>query len=232
MIGRYRWLLFDLDNTLMDFHAASEIAFVELMREYGLLEDEIDYPRYHEINGRVWHDFEAGKIDAITLRGRRFEEYFEAVNVRPVSGLQANEDYLKIVAQHPIMIDGAYDLLKAVAPHYQLAIITNGLKEVQRKRLDAADITHYFDAITVSDEIGVAKPDPRYFDHAISLMQYDEKDKMLVIGDSLLSDILGANRSGIDSCWHNLKRKPNTTHAAPTYEVHNLIALRELLTNQ
>lgn len=231
MDKKYEWLLFDLDNTLMDFHAASEIAFTELMHDYGLLDNEIDYALYHEINGKVWHDFETGKIDALTLRGRRFDEYFDAVKVHPKTGIQANYDYLNIVAQHPIMIKGAYELLEVLAPHYKMAIITNGLKEVQRKRLDAAKITSYFECIIVSDEIGWAKPHTSYFEHTIEQMEYKDKSKMLVIGDSLLSDILGANKSGIDSCWHNLKGKPNKTVAVPTYEVSNLAELQVLLTH-
>ena len=224
---KYEWLLFDNDNTLMNFHSASTSAFHGSMRELGLNEDKIDYREYNTHNHIVWSEFENGFIDALTLRSKRFKLYFEAVGHEHSDPTIANAIYLNHLILHPHMMDHAYDLLDHVKSSYKLGLITNGLKEVQRPRLKAAKIYDYFDTIVVSDEIGYAKPQQGYFDHVFSQMGPTELKKTIVIGDSLNSDIKGALDYGLDCVWLNPERK---SHGGlkPTYEVRSVKEIIEL----
>jgi len=218
---KYEWLLFDNDNTLMDFHSASHSAFHGSMQEMGLSDHEIDYAEYNVHNHIVWSEFESGHIDAITLRPKRFQLYFDAVGHTTADPTEANAAYLNHLIKHPHMMNDAYNLLDMVKPHYKLGLITNGLKEVQRPRLRAANIYHYFDAIVVSDEIGHAKPQKGYFDHVVSQMDTADLDRAIVIGDSLNSDIKGALDYGLDCVWLNLHQK-SAGPLRPTYEVNSV----------
>lgn len=224
---KYDWLLFDNDNTLMNFHSASHNAFHGSMKELGLKENQIDYQEYNKHNHLVWTEFERGEIDAITLRGKRFQLYFEAVGHAYSDPHDANAAYLNHLILHPHMMDDAHALLNSVLPHYKLGLITNGLREVQRPRLRAANIYDHFDAIVVSDEIGFAKPQKGYFDHVFSQMGSADLEKTIVIGDSLNSDIKGALDYGLDCVWLNPEKK-RAGDLKPTFEVENVRDIIEL----
>ncbi len=224
---KYEWLLFDNDNTLMNFHSASHSAFHGSMQELGLHEKEIDYKEYNIHNHIVWSEFESGTIDALTLRPKRFQLYFDAVGHTKSDPKDANRAYLEHLIKHPDMMDHAYDLLNHVKPKYKLGLITNGLKEVQRPRLRAAKIYDYFDVIVVSDEIGHAKPQKGYFDHVIKEMGDADLSKAIVIGDSLNSDIKGAINYGLDCVWLNPSSK-SAEDLQPTYEVKSVKELIDM----
>lgn len=225
----YTWLLFDLDNTLMDFNQASHISFHRAMQTLGLPRHKIDYAEYNRHNYRVWHEFELGEIDALTLRAKRFQLYFDAVDHSGSDPLIGNRLYLEGLVDHPIMLEGARELIHDAKQHYRLAVITNGLKEVQRPRLRSAGIYDLFDTIVVSDEIGHAKPHPEYFDHVFIESKDIDHRNALVIGDSLKSDIQGAHRYGIDSCWFNPHRVSADHRYHATHEVHSIDGIRSLL---
>lgn len=225
---KYSWLLFDLDNTLMDFHEASHIAFHDSMRSLGLSEAQIDYNIYNLHNQHVWTEFEQGRINAVTLRSKRFQLYFDAMRHKGSDPIAANALYLDHIVKNPIMLDGAFDMIENLKQNYKLGLITNGLKEVQRPRLKAANIYNHFDAIVVSDEIGFAKPQKGYFDHVIEVAQIQNLNHAIVIGDSLHSDILGAHNYGIDSCWYNPHAKDGVSHFKATYEVQTIAEMKNL----
>lgn len=225
---KYEWLLFDNDNTLMDFHSASHSAFHGSMRAMGLTESEIDYDEYNKHNHIVWSEFENGLIDALTLRSKRFQLYFDAIQHTEANPRESNDAYLNHLILHPHMMDHAYDLLDAVRTKYKLGLITNGLKEVQRPRLKAAKIYNYFDTIVVSDEIGHAKPQKGYFDHVVSEMGPNvDLSKAIVIGDSLNSDIKGAINYGLDSVWLNPQQK-SAEDLKPTFIVESVKEIIDL----
>ncbi len=226
---RYDWIFFDLDNTLMDFTEASKLAFSSAFQTLGLREEEGHYAIYENYNHQVWLDFEENRIDGITLRRKRFDDFMLAVGIKGIGGLEFNRIYLEFLVEHSFMLDGAIPLLDDLKKNFSLAIITNGFKEVQRPRLDRLKITDYFSAIVVSDEIGVSKPDAAFFDIAMSACSFPSKDRILVVGDSLNSDMKGGVNYGLDTCWCNLKKLPNHSDILPMYEIHRLDQLHELL---
>lgn len=223
---KYEWLLFDLDNTLLDFDLAALHAFQHTLIAHNIPSQPHYYKLYKKINHKVWQAYENKSISSQALRPKRFELFLEAINKEGVSAATMSSTYLSLLVEHSTVLIGAKAMLDYLKPNYKLAIITNGLKEVQRPRLALTKIEHYFDAIIVSDEIGVAKPQTAYFDYVFKEIQYPSKRNVLVIGDSLTSDITGGNNYDLDTCWYNPKKLKNTLKVTPTYEIDNLEQLK------
>ncbi len=226
---KYDWIFFDLDNTLMDFSIASHQSFLQLLADNGIRNGESLHDIYEDVNRQVWKDFEEEKIDAITLRSKRFDDFYRKTGIKGIDGWESNRIYLEYVVEYSTMLDGAIELLDELKGKVKLAIITNGLKECQRARMDRLDITDYFDVIVVSDEIGVAKPQAGFFDFAFKESGFPDKDKVLVVGDSLGSDIKGGNYYGLDTCWINPTEKENTSGNIPTFEIRSVKELLAIL---
>ncbi len=223
---RYKHLLFDLDNTLLDFTKSSQDALVDVHAHYGIPHTEENLEIYHSINHALWHRVEEGEIMPSDAANTRFGKYLSHFNVK-VDSASANMFYLDAVAHHNHVIPGAVELLKDCTVGYNVHIITNGLKDVQWKRLKSSGIKDLVDHVFISDEMGVSKPDKRYFDHVCNTIPIKNMGEALVIGDSLNSDMEGGIKYGIDTCWFNPSGKE--TEKAITYQVKNIEALRELL---
>ena len=208
--------MFDFDNTLVDFHQASKLAFDQCFIDYDIEQKSNYYEVYGVINAGVWKDFEDKKISAVDIRKIRFTKFLEQIGVTHLDGLTFNAQYLNNLIKFTTIRPEVVEMLKVLKEKYKLSIITNGLKEVQRPRLDQCQITDLFDSIIVSDEINVAKPDKEFFDIAIASIDEEiSKDKILVIGDNLRSDIAGAQSYGLKSCY--LNRDPNTNTNADMF---------------
>jgi len=227
----YTWLFFDADGTLFDYDKAEEKALratfgdlgLPFREEYGLL--------YREFNAQVWKDFEAGRTTAERLRVERFERLFGA------AGLSADPEafsrgYLPNLALGSDLMPGALETLRALRQRFHLALITNGLKDVQRPRLARAGIAELFEQVAISEEIGAAKPAPAYFDALFARIGGLPRQQALVIGDGLTSDIQGANLYGLDACWFNPQGLPRDPRYALRYEIRALGELPGLLAAQ
>ncbi len=226
---KYDWIFFDLDNTLMDFEIASKKAFSSMLSSFGFKENEEHYSLYQQTNNEVWKDFENNKINAKTLRYKRFQDFYLIAKIKGIDPLESNKIYLEYLVEHSTMLEGAMPLLNELNENIKMAIITNGLKEVQRPRLKKLNIIHYFDAIIVSDEIGTSKPNSAYFDYVMKECSFPKKEKILVVGDSLNSDIKGGLNYGLDTCWCNLFDKKNDTDLIPHFEINQLSELKNIL---
>jgi 2-haloacid dehalogenase len=224
----YSHLLFDADGTLFDYDRGEAKALAATFEETGI-PYIADYTNiYRQINAQMWSDFEQGKISQKKLRSERFGRLFHALNIR-ADPLLFSERYQTNLGQATDLIDGAPELLQALHENHYLLLITNGIPEVQRSRLSLSPIQDYFDAIIISGEIGVAKPDPRIFDAAFQAMGNPPKQKTLVIGDSLTSDIQGGLNYGIDTCWFNPEQHPPNPAIPATHQIHSLSQLPPLL---
>jgi len=224
-MNQYRWLLFDADGTLFDYDKAESVALSSTFREFDIHYKPDFANVYREINGQIWRDFELGLIDQKSLRTRRFELLFESLNLE--SDLENfSGKYLEYLSMGTYLIDGAEEVLQALQDDYELAIITNGLKDVQRPRFAQSSIGAYFDVIVISEEIGKAKPDPAIFDAAFDLLGNPSLEEVLIIGDSLTSDIAGGLNYGIATCWFN----PSNLEADLDLGIRHVITdLRQLL---
>ncbi|MEZ4887758.1 MAG: YjjG family noncanonical pyrimidine nucleotidase [Chitinophagales bacterium] len=224
----YQYLLFDADNTLFDFDQTAKDAFAATFTSFGITQEAHHFDQYLGISQQCWRDFEQKKIDQDTLRRVRFELFFEAAAIAG-DALHFNEQYLQNLVHHSSLLEGAFEVLQQLHGKIPMAIITNGLKEVQRPRLQRTGLTPYFEAIIVSDEIGVSKPHTPFFDHTFEQIDFPNKSEVLVIGDSLSSDIQGGNNYGLHTCWYNPKGLDNHLGVLPTYEIQDLKELHGIV---
>jgi YjjG family noncanonical pyrimidine nucleotidase len=222
----YKWLLFDVDNTLLDFEKTEALALEHNFSLHGLPFPAEAKQRYHEINQSYWHRLERKEITPETLRAGRFRDLFNELGLRYDAETFA-DSYLDQLGQQAPLVAGALDLLEGLNGRFQLGIITNGLADVQHPRLERAGLKPYFATIIISQEIGVSKPSPGIFDAAFARMNQPEKHEVLIIGDSLSSDMTGGINYGIDTCWFNQNGK--TTDLPITHKIKTLQELNEIL---
>ncbi len=223
----YTTLYFDLDNTLLDFSAAEAKAITELLRLYGI-EPKPEYiSLYSKINLRFWERFERSEIRRDEIFEGRFREFTKKIGAK-VDTKKMSDDYFLLLSEGHDILEGAKDVLKYVKDKgYTVCITTNGVSKTQHKRIHDSGLQKFFDFVIISEDTGHQKPEKAYFDYVISHTPEKDRTKILVIGDSLTSDILGGINSGIDTCWLNLKGKP--AEYKPTYEIRNISELLSIL---
>lgn len=225
----FKWLLFDFDNTLVDFTKTAKKSLYLTFEENGKACNEDIYKVYKKVNHQVWKDFEDGKLTAEDLRVKRFTDLFEAIGDKNSNPTTFSVGFLKNIIHASEMYDGVKELLDSLHGKFKMSIVTNGLKEVQRPRLKKLGMMHYFDSIIVSDEIGFKKPQGEYFEYVWqSIPNPPEKSEVLIIGDSLNSDIRGGRNFGIKTCWNSFGKK-NKSKVKPNYVINNILELKELL---
>ena len=224
----YAWLFFDADDTLFDYSRAEASALTAAADEFGLSNVPDLMPTYQAINAQIWIEFEQGRINALELRAERFARLFASLGIRAeVEDFSAR--YLVHLSQGFFLFDGAPELLANLSQRFQMGLITNGLPEVQRPRLAGSGIAGYFKFVAISEEIGIAKPDPAFFSAALAMAGNPEKQRVLVIGDSLNSDIRGGIQSGLDTLWFNPKGKQPDARWKVTYEARSLADILDVL---
>lgn len=223
----YLWLLFDADGTLFDYEAAEQQALSATLAQFGLPFGPEVLATYQEINGKLWRDFEKGLTNPERIKTERFALLFDALHwpVPPLDPVLCGEAYLTTLGTCVDLLPDALTVLNALTGKAHLALITNGLTKVQRARLANSGLDAYFEAVVISEEEGVAKPDPGIFDVIFSRMGHPQRRDVLMIGDSLTSDIRGANRYGIDACWYNPRGLPRDRDVEIRYEITSLLEL-------
>ncbi|MFD4703769.1 YjjG family noncanonical pyrimidine nucleotidase [Gottfriedia sp. NPDC058432] len=224
----YKTLLFDVDDTLLDFGAAEKVALQSLFKDQNLpLTDEVK-SRYKEINHGLWKAFEEGKISRDDIVNTRFSTLFKEFGIE-VDGIMLEQSYQNYLGEGNQLVEGAFELLTSLQNEFDLYIVTNGVSKTQYKRLNAAHIYSFFKDIFVSEDTGYQKPMKEYFQYVFDRIPNIELDKTLIIGDSFSADIIGGAGSGIDTCWVNSKMLPNDSDVIPTYEIQKLDELYNIL---
>lgn len=227
MIDQYSHYLFDADETLFHFDAFSGMK--HMLKAFEVDFTRSHYEAYQAINKPLWVRYQNGEIDAHTLQTKRFQHWSEKLSVAEA---ELNERFLDSMAEICEPLAGAIeliDMLKQEGKH--LAILTNGFTALQERRLRKTGLLGKFDHVVISEQVGTAKPAKEVFDHTFSLWRLEEHQRrhVLMVGDTLASDILGGANAGIDTCWIN-QGQIETTEIIPTYEVKNLHQLKTLLT--
>ena len=227
---KYDLILMDADNTIYDFDASERNAIRETLVVAGITAPDAAQV-YSEYNKQCWRAFEKGLMDQPTIRIRRFEMLFEHYRCQADVASVARF-YTDALARQCIPYPGIEPVLRTITKHLPVVVLTNGLSSVQHSRFDASPLSPMLSGMLVSEEVGAPKPDPRMFRLALEQHGVSDPRRALMIGDSLTSDILGANRAGVDACWFNPERKPLTGDVHVEYEIHRveempLIALTE-----
>ena len=205
MFQHKQHLFFDLDHTLWDFDKNSALTFKKIFELHNIevkLEQFLDV--YVPINLRYWKLYREEKIDKASLRFARLNDTFERLSYKVSRDLidQLSDDYISYLSTFNHLFDGTLEILDYLNSKYSLHIITNGFKEVQNGKLNASGISNFFETVTNSEMVGVKKPNPIIFNHALKISKASVENS-LMIGDNLEADILGAKNIGMDAICYN-----------------------------
>ena len=216
---RYKQIIFDVDDTLIDFAATESFALQSLFKAHQWpLTDELQRD-YHAYNQGLWRELEQGKIDYEQLSKIAFANFIKAKFGIEIDGLAVMNEYRSYFGEAHKLLPGVVDTLRyAKKQNYALTILSNGEAYMQRHRLQLAGIANYFSLIVTSEEAGFAKPDARIFDYFFAHTKIGP-EQTVFFGDGLQSDILGAEKYGFDSIWYNHRKRKNTMNLHPLYEV-------------
>jgi 2-haloacid dehalogenase len=227
-MSNFKKLLFDADDTLLDFKVGEEEALKLVFQEYGYPFNHEIANSYERINMELWRQFEQGKIDRDTVIYSRFGLLFQEIGVQD-DGIAFEDCYQELLGMQHFLIDGAIDLVERLSKDYDLYIVTNGVTRTQLRRLKDSGLDRYMRRIFVSEETGYQKPKMEFFDYCFARIPEFDPSKALIIGDSLSSDIRGGNNAGIATCWFNPMKVKNTSDVVIDYEIEKLSQIYDIL---
>lgn len=226
---KYDIIMFDADETLFDFKKSEKVAIQNTMLEFHIDYDETYHLQvYKHINDVIWKELEEGLITQEKLKIERFKRLLTTLNFS-LDETKFAQAYMRHLSDASFLYADSLKLIESLQKEYRLVIITNGLKDVQNKRVKKSIIGKYFEDIIISEEVNISKPNPKIFELALKNMNHTDKSKVLMVGDSLTSDVRGGINFGIDTCWFNQNNSENKTNLKPTYEISNLMELKIVL---
>lgn len=226
----YKYLLWDIDGTVLDFLAAEAYAVRTLFKKYGLGECTDDMLKmYSAINVKYWQMLERNEMTKPEILVERFREFFGIIGADVTLAERFNEEYQVTLGDCVVFIDGAKAILLSQKEKYTLAAVTNGTRIAQEKKLRLSGLDRIFDAIFISETVGSEKPNKAYFDYVFESMGIENKAEVLLIGDSLTGDMRGGAVAGVDTCWFNPSHQPNTLDVPVTYEIEKIAEIQNIL---
>ncbi len=226
----YDFLLFDADQTLFDFDRSEYCSLRRLLTENHIAFTDELYADYHAINHALWKALERGEITREMLIRKRFD--LLSANWHFTCEPDAyNARYLELLGQCSYLIDGAAALCRHLSVNKKLYLITNGVAATQRSRYEGSALNGYFLDVFVSEAIGANKPSPVFFAYVFAHIPDFDASRALVIGDSLTSDMRGANNAGIDCCWYNPGHVINHENVVVNFEIASLDELTKIVDN-
>ncbi len=225
-----KFLFIDLDDTILDFHKAEQVALAKTLQTFGLAPTAEVLGRYSQINREYWQRLERKEVTREFLLVNRFADFFGEFGLS-VDPVQCARTYEKNLGTGHYFLPGAEEAVKALSQKYKLYLASNGTAHVQAGRLESAKLARYFEGIFISQEVGVNKPDPQFFERCFGKIPGFDITKAMMVGDSLSSDILGGKQVGMTTCWVNPTGKACPEELRPDYEIPALSCLEALLEN-
>ncbi len=224
---KYTSLFLDLDNTLLDFDMAEAVAVRKVLAKHSLPCHDEAVMVYSQINLSFWKRFEMGEIPKDAIFEGRFRSFLEHYGCNgDVSAI--SKDYCKNLSEGYFTVEGAMEILRYLKERgYNLYATTNGFSFTQYNRIKHSGLEHFFDNVFISEDAGHQKPEKEYFDYVLDQIPEKDKSRILVVGDSQSSDILGGINSGLDTCWFNPKN--DTPKYKSNYEISSLLELKNIL---
>ncbi|MCL2861975.1 MAG: YjjG family noncanonical pyrimidine nucleotidase [Firmicutes bacterium] len=229
MNKKYDVFLFDLDGTLFDTQLSTVVSLKEMAKRYGFVYDESVWQRYMEINIEAWKSYEKGEMSVDELFSKRISRLLDSFNIQNCENGFNAKDVVEFI-DYTHLINGAEKMCKKITSKGKLIyIVTNGIQEIQVSRINNSTIKNYITDMYATDRVGFSKPNEKFFDYVLEKIPQINKDKILIIGNSLTSDIQGGINAGIDTCWLNLSNEKNKSAIIPTYEINKLIDLERFV---
>jgi len=221
------FVLLDLDDTILDFHKAERIALSKTIREFGVEPTEEVLSLYHGINKWHWEQLELGMLSREEVLVNRFGVLFEKLG-KTVDACLCARAYERNLSVGHYFLPGAQEAVDSLHKKYRLFLVSNGTASVQKGRMTSADLYRFFETVFVSQEIGHNKPSIAYFNACFAAIPGFDKEKAIIVGDSLSSDIKGGINAGIRTVWVNPEHKP-WGDIRPDYEIESISQLEGLL---
>ena len=225
---KYKYLIFDADQTIFDFNQAAFSALRVIFKNLNIDFSKRNIDFYLKANQKSWDDLESGRIEISRVKELAFSQFFSTLGLKG-NPKEVSDFFLNQIGKSNLLIPGAYELVKKL--HYEnyfLILGTNGLAVTIRGRLKITGIQKYFHHVCIAEEIGCSKPNMNYYSILNKNFPFG-KSKTLMIGDNLNSDIAGGNAYGIDTCWFNPNHRPNESPFTPTFVINELYELNLFL---
>lgn len=226
----YKYLLWDIDGTVLDFLASEAYAIRKLFIKYNIGECSDDMlEMYSEINKKYWQMLERNELTKSEILVGRFREFFKLIGADTTISEDFNKDYQITLGDYAVFVDNAKEILLSQKGKYTLVAVTNGTKVAQERKLRLSGLDKIFDAIFISENVGFEKPNRKYFDFVFQKLGITDRKEAIIIGDSLTSDMKGGYDAGIDTCWFNPLHQTNALGIPVTYEIDNLSKIKDII---
>ncbi len=216
----YQLVLFDFDDTLVDFSVSEAAGISAVCREFKIADTLEHRAFFRRINGELWSKHNSGLMSRAEVFRQRFEVFLAELGAK-ADPILANEVFLSGISTAAKTFDGVHELLTELSRRCVIGIVTNGHGPTQKRRFQLSGIGSKVDFVVISDEVGFSKPDPRIFEVAVRLSNLPKNAKTLMVGDSLEADVKGGMNAGFDTCWVS-RDGSNQTSVVPTYQVLGL----------
>ena len=223
-------ILWDIDATLLDFHAAEKEAMKTLFKKFELGEctDEM-IQRYSKINRSYWERLERGEVTKPQVLVGRFEDFFASEGIDTSIAPEFNKAYQLSLGDTIVFCDDGYNIVKSLKGKVKQYAVSNGTVVAQTKKLRLSGLGELFDGVYLSEELGVEKPNVEFFDKVFADIGPIRKDEVIIVGDSLTSDMKGGNNVGILTCWYNPSQAPCNGDYKIDYEITDLHEIYDIL---
>ena len=225
-----RAILWDVDGTLLDFAAAEKAAVQKLFIEFGLGEcTDGMVARYSAINDAYWKRLERGEITKAEVLVGRYRDFFSELGIDPALAEPFNARYQVALGDTIVYRDDSLNVVKSLHGRVLQYVVSNGTIVAQRKKLERSHLGEWMEGIFLSEQIGAEKPSPRFFEQVFAALPDIPREEMLIVGDSLTSDMAGGLAAGLPTCWYNPKGLPRPAGMAIDFEIRDLHQIVELL---
>ncbi len=228
-MGRFSTLLWDVDGTLLDFLYSQRIALRRCFAQFGRDVTDEMIRRYSQINDRYWKRLELGEITRQELFTGRFLTFFEEYDVRGIDAEAFSGAYQEALGQVYCYIDNSLEICRSLRAEVRQYVVTNGAVSTQTNKLKLSGLYDVMDGVFISDEIGASKPQRGFFDYCLERVEEKDRGKILIVGDSLTSDIKGGAQAGIATCWFRPLGTAGGAEYAPDYEIESLGQIFDIL---
>lgn len=223
-------ILWDIDATVLDFLSAESASLKSTFKKLNLGEctDEA-VAVYSKINQGYWQRLERGEVTKSQVLHNRFVDFLQTQGITNISAEEICREYENGLGDIVVFIDNSFELLRELKGEYKQYAVTNGAYAVQTRKLAKSGLNDIFDGVFISDSVGYEKPSSEFFEYALAHIEPFSRDEILIVGDSLTSDMQGGNNAGIKCCWYNPNDSVNDKSVKIDFEIHNLNEIKELL---
>ncbi len=228
-MDKIKYILWDIDGTLINFKLAEAAALKECYSRFGFGEftDEL-LAEYKAINADYWKQIEEGTINKSRALVLRFEDFFRIHNIDTSKASEFNQAYQMAMGEVVIFNPNAKEAVEAFEGKYKQYAASNGTIEAQTRKLSKSGLTELLDDCFISEQVGAEKPSKDYFEYVFKAVGSNDPEEYIIIGDSLTSDIKGGKNAGIKTCWYNPRSKKNQSDIVPDCEIRDLIQVIDL----